>query len=69
MCNVCLQLNFAFNYGVTPWVNNQGAQNSFMAAGLIAFATTLLFLVMVYWGKSMRKATAPAYWEFVEAMH
>jgi hypothetical protein len=59
-------MNFGFNYGVTPWIDNTGAQHTFLAAGLIAFVTTLVFLIMIFWGKKMRQATAPAYWKFVE---
>ncbi|CAK7215376.1 hypothetical protein SBRCBS47491_002464 [Sporothrix bragantina] len=60
-------MNFGFNYGVTPWVDNLGAQNTFLMAGVIAFATTLVFLVMIVWGKKMRIAGAPAYWKYIEA--
>ncbi|KAL1892618.1 hypothetical protein Sste5346_006903 [Sporothrix stenoceras] len=59
-------MNFGFNYGVTPWVDNMGAQNTFLMAGVIAFATTLVFLIMIVWGKKMRMANAAAYWKFVE---
>lgn len=60
-------MNFGFNYGVTPWVDNTGAQNTFIAVGVLAFATTLTFLIMIKWGKKMRQSGAKAYWEYVEA--
>lgn len=59
-------MNFGFNYGVTPWVDNMGAQNTFLVAGVIAFVTTLVFLIMIVWGKKMRMAGAATYWKFVE---
>lgn len=60
------QLNFAFNYGVTPWVENTGYQNAFIGAGVIAFVTTIIFLPMIKYGKKLRIRFAPAYWLMVE---
>ncbi|KAJ5288633.1 hypothetical protein N7478_001663 [Penicillium angulare] len=59
-------LNFGFNYGVTPWVDSMGMQNSFITAGLVAFVTTLVFVPFIIWGKRMRMWGAPAYWRLVE---
>ncbi|CAK7203593.1 hypothetical protein SEUCBS139899_006330 [Sporothrix eucalyptigena] len=59
-------MNFGFNYGVTPWVDNMGAQNTFLVAGVVAFVSTLVFLIMIFWGKKMRMACAATYWEMVE---
>ena len=59
-------MNFGFNYGVTPWLDNTGAQNMFIAVGILAFATTLTFLIMIKWGKQTRMSNAEAYWKLVK---
>ena len=58
-------LNFAFNYGVTPWLDHNGAQNMFITAAMMCLVTTALFFVMIKWGKQMRASSAATYWNYV----
>ncbi|CAK7565215.1 MAG: hypothetical protein SEPTF4163_003126 [Sporothrix epigloea] len=60
-------INFGFGYAVTPWVENMGAQNAFLMAGLIALGASGTFVIMVVWGKKMRMSGAPAYWKYVDS--
>ncbi|EXJ81511.1 hypothetical protein A1O1_07575 [Capronia coronata CBS 617.96] len=55
-------MNFGFNYGVTPWLDHSGYQNTFIVAAVLALVTTLSFLIMIKWGKQSRKLTAKLYW-------
>ncbi|KAI1620002.1 serine/threonine kinase 16 [Exophiala viscosa] len=58
-------MNFGFNYGVTPWLDNMGAQNMFILAAVVASVTTASFLIMIKWGKQWREANAATYWKYV----
>jgi uncharacterized membrane-anchored protein len=58
-------MNFGFNYGVTPWLEHDGAQNQFITAAVVACVTTASFLIMTKWGKQFRMSTANSYWRYV----
>jgi len=53
-------------YRVTPWITNLGVQNTFISAGFISMATSLVFLVMIKWGKHFREMSRLRYWQYVE---
>ncbi|OJJ08760.1 hypothetical protein ASPVEDRAFT_879616 [Aspergillus versicolor CBS 583.65] len=57
-------INFGFNYGVTPWLENNGAQDMYVTVAVLAFATTASFLIMIKWGRRMRVRSGEAYWKY-----
>lgn len=59
-------MGFAFSYGVTPWVTNQGIQNTYIALGFIGMAFWAMPLVFIVYGKKLRQSSAAAYWALVE---
>lgn len=61
-------MSFAIGYGVTPWVTNLGNQNAFIFAAAAAAFQCSTVLVMIYYGKSLRKKSAPRYAQYVEQM-
>ncbi|EED11903.1 conserved hypothetical protein [Talaromyces stipitatus ATCC 10500] len=58
-------MSFAIGYGITPWLTNLGYQNCFISAAFIGMAVSLVFLVMVKYGKPLRVRTASQYWAMV----
>lgn len=58
-------IGFAFSYAITPWIESQGLVKCFIAVGMVALATTGTFLLMIVWGKAMRRYSAKRYWEYV----
>lgn len=58
-------LGFAFSYAINPWINNLGLQNCFVSVSMISLACTYSFLIMVVFGKSLRKLSAKKYWQYV----
>lgn len=58
-------MSFAINYGITPWLDNLGYQNCFISAAFIALATSSVFLVMIWKGKSFRERSRERYWNLV----
>lgn len=59
-------MNFAMDYGITPWIENTGLQNTFIAAAFICLFCIGTFLLMVATGLYWRKKTKNAYWSLVE---
>lgn len=60
------QINFGFNYGVTPWLESNGAQDMYITVAVLAFVTTASFLIMIKWGRQMRVRSGEAYWKYAE---
>ncbi|PNS17215.1 hypothetical protein CAC42_7269 [Sphaceloma murrayae] len=58
-------IGFGISYAITPWYTNQGLQNCFITAGMVSIACTFTFLLMIKWGKSLRRWSIPAYRKFV----
>ena len=58
-------IGFAFNYAIDPWIGAMGLQNCFISVALIALVCTWSFLVMVLYGKRLRKMSAGKYWQYV----
>lgn len=60
-------IGFSFTYAITPWIEGVGLLNCFISVAAMSFVCTCSFLVMIYWGKSLRRMSAAKYWEFVAA--
>lgn len=50
---------------ITPWVEGLGYQNCFISAAFIGLACSLVFLVMIKWGKNFRVHSQTKYWSIV----
>jgi MFS family permease len=61
-------IGFGISYAITPWWQTQGLQNCFITAGMISLACTLTFLLMICYGKRLRRWSVPAYREYSKAM-
>lgn len=61
-------MSFAIGYGITPWVQGMGLQNSFIMAAFIGMAQVATVFVMIKYGKQLRKASIPRYAKYVEEM-
>ncbi|QGA20968.1 hypothetical protein EYB26_008678 [Talaromyces marneffei] len=58
-------MSFAISYGITPWLTNLGYQNCFISAAFIGMLASLVFLVMIKYGKFLRTKSATTYWMMV----
>ncbi|KAF7563531.1 hypothetical protein G7046_g570 [Stylonectria norvegica] len=56
-------MSFAISYGITPWITNLGYQNCFISAAFVGMAASLVFLVMIKYGKPLRVRSASRYKE------
>ncbi|ODV91957.1 hypothetical protein CANCADRAFT_30239 [Tortispora caseinolytica NRRL Y-17796] len=65
---ICIRnsMGFGFSYGVTPWINACGVQDTYIALAFMGMFFWGISLVMIWWGKKMRKSSARAYWQLVE---
>lgn len=61
-------MSFAVNYGITPWVTNMGLRNAFILAAFVGMAQSASFLIMVKYGKKLRRSSGPRYVKYVEKM-
>ncbi|CUM67340.1 uncharacterized protein PRCAT00005033001 [Priceomyces carsonii] len=59
-------MNFAMDYGITPWVVNTGLQNTFIAAAFICLFCIGTFFLMEATGLYWRQKTKNRYWSLVE---
>lgn len=59
-------MSFAMSYGITPWIENTGLQNTFIASAGICFFCIGTFAVMIPTGLYWRKRTKDAYWRLIE---
>ena len=50
---------------ITPWFDNLGYQNCFISAAFIGMAASLVFLIMIMFGKTFRIRSASKYWDIV----
>jgi MFS family permease len=60
-------MGFGFSYAITPWYTNMGLQNCFITAGFVALACMSTFLLIIWKGKALRRASAKTYWKYVES--
>ncbi|CAK7221333.1 hypothetical protein SCUCBS95973_004458 [Sporothrix curviconia] len=59
-------MSFAIGYGITPWLDNLGLQNTFVSASMIGLAASAVFVGMLFFGKRLRARSRAAYWALVE---
>ena len=59
-------MSFAMSYGITPWIENTGLKNTFIAAAFICFFCIGTFAVMIPTGHYWRKKTKDSYWKLIE---
>lgn len=59
-------MGFGMSYGITPWLEDTGIQNTFIAVAFIFLFCTFTFLLMIWKGKAFRKSSAKKYWEYVD---
>lgn len=59
-------IGFAFTYGVTPWIQTSGVQNTYIACAFIGMFFAGLTFIFIRWGKTFRKRSARSYWHMVE---
>jgi MFS family permease len=57
-------IGFGFSYAITPWWTSQGLQDCFITAGVVSLVCTFTFLVMIVWGKRLRRWSIPAHRQF-----
>lgn len=58
-------MNFALDYGITPFLDNVGMQNTFIACAFICMFCIGTFFVMMKTGLFWRRKTAHAYWKLI----
>ncbi|KAH8807795.1 major facilitator superfamily domain-containing protein [Xylogone sp. PMI_703] len=58
-------MSFAFNYAITPWIDAQGLQKTFIAVAVLSFGLGCSFLLMTWKGKDLRRRSAKRYWKYV----
>ncbi|KAI9811890.1 MAG: hypothetical protein M1827_005241 [Pycnora praestabilis] len=58
-------LGFAVSYAITPWLTNRGLTKCFIAVGMVCLGCTSTFLLLTYFGKKLRRCSAPKYWQYV----
>jgi MFS family permease len=58
-------LGFGFSYAITPWVDGQGLRDCFITVGMLSLACTGSFLLVVLFGKRLRRMARERYWEYV----
>jgi MFS family permease len=61
-------MGFGMSYGITPWLDNTGIQNTFVAVAFLVLICNLSFLLMTVWGKKLRRMSAKKYWEYVDTL-
>jgi MFS family permease len=54
-------IGFGFSYAITPWIKTRGLQNCFITASMVSIACTLTFLIMIAYGKHLRRWSIPAH--------
>ncbi|ODQ67690.1 MFS general substrate transporter [Nadsonia fulvescens var. elongata DSM 6958] len=58
---------FGYGYAVTPWVENEGLQNSFIEMAAICVVCFSTFIIFIKFGKSLRRRSAKYYWKMVRS--
>lgn len=58
-------IGFGFSYAITPWWTTQGLQNCFITAAMISIVCTFTFLIMIVYGKRIRRWSIPAYHKYM----
>ncbi|KAK5444186.1 hypothetical protein LTS15_010539 [Exophiala xenobiotica] len=50
-----------FTFAIQPWLETDGIQNTFVAMSIIALALLLSSVLLIKWGKALRRLTATRY--------
>lgn len=58
-------IGFGFSYAITPWWTTQGLQNCFITAAMISIVCSFTFLVMIAYGKRIRRWSIPSYQKYM----
>jgi MFS family permease len=58
-------IGFGISYGITPWWTTQGLQNCFITAAAISLVCTFSFLILIVYGKRLRRRSIPAYRKYM----
>lgn len=58
-------IGFGFSYAITPWWTNQGLQNCFIEAAVVSLVCSATFLVMIVYGKRIRRSCIGAYRDYM----
>jgi MFS family permease len=53
-------------YRIDPWIQTMGLQNTFITCACISLLTSCSFLIMIVWGKKIRKDSRTRYWALVK---
>ncbi|KAL4728721.1 hypothetical protein ACLX1H_003120 [Fusarium chlamydosporum] len=61
-------IGFGFSYAITPWWTTQGLKNCFITAAMISLVCTFTFLIMIVYGKRLRRWSIPAYQKYMMTM-
>lgn len=61
-------MGFGMSYGITPWLVATGLQNTFIAVAFLFLLCTGSFLLMIWKGKALRRASTKKYWEYVDTL-
>lgn len=61
-------IGFGFSYAITPWWTTQGLQNCFITAGMISIVCSFTFVIMIIYGKRLRRWSIPAYRKYLATM-
>ena len=59
-------IGFGFSYGITPWIEASGVQNTYIAIAFLGMFFWGLCFLMIAVGEKLRKNTAKPYWTMVE---
>lgn len=59
-------ISFAFSYSITPWIDAQGLQRTFIAVAILSWSFGMSFLLMEWKGKCLRAMSADRYWRYVD---
>jgi MFS family permease len=58
-------IGFGISFGVTPWWTTQGLQDCFITAAAVSLACTFSFLILIVYGKRLRRRSIPAYRKYM----
>ncbi len=61
-------MGYGMAYGITPWLDASGLQHTFIGTAFLYLGCTFSFLIMMIWGRRLRKMSAKRYWRFVESL-
>lgn len=60
-------VGFGITWGIQPWINGMGQQNTFICVGALSFAVTSFSVFFILFGKRIRNWTAVRYMRLAQA--